>query len=80
MTRLSKGYTNEEAAGIMPIKMFGGEVTAGGRTFRTLQAAATHYGLDPINVHKRVKKLGWSVDEALGIVHRHCRRGQYKRK
>lgn len=76
MDRLNKGRTAEQAVGLKEYKKFNGLVIAGGVEYRTLNAAATSLGLDRANVAKRVRNLGWTIEEALEIVPREKKAGR----
>lgn len=43
------------------------DVEVRGTVFPTLKKAADQYGIDHKTVHRRIKKLGWSVEQALEI-------------
>lgn len=74
--RLGRGWSIDQAFGLVPeppsVRSRGQRVTviADGKklTFKSLSAAAKHFGLSTEAVRQRVAKCGWSMEEALGIV------------
>lgn len=73
--RLSKGWTPEQAVGLMPPPNFAGQ-TAGiavqveGYKFKNLKAATKHYNRAYTHVIEMLKK-GRSIEQALGLVPRY---------
>lgn len=73
--RLRKGYTPEQAAGLVPppekSTPYNAEsLVVGDREFQSLTAAAKAFDIPPQQIHKRIKQLGWTVEEAFELVDR----------
>lgn len=74
--RLRRGWTVDQAYGVTPepptVRSRGRRVTVatedGPLTFRSISAAAKHFGVAAETVGQRISKCGWSIDEALGLV------------
>lgn len=66
--RLRIGWTHEQAVS-KPLgsKLTDEPVTVEGVTYRSLPAAAKEYGLDRNVVYQRYRKLGWTIEQALGV-------------
>jgi hypothetical protein len=64
--RLSKGWTEEGAYGLVPPP---GMVTLGGMSFRSYEAAGRHFGLSGGLIRRRLS-MGRSSDEAVGLIGR----------
>ena len=60
-------WTAEQAAGLDPKKSYGKAVVVAGAKFRSVRSAAEHFGLDYKLAHSRLKKPGWSIEQAFGI-------------
>ena len=63
------GWTLEQALEIKPTnrKPYQTSITVGSRVFDNLNAAARFYNLNVGLVRDRVNKLGWTIEQALGI-------------
>ncbi len=73
--RMQSGrWTVEQACGLEPPppppKIPGKEVVVGGIEFETLTDAARYFGLDKRIVDMRLNRMGWSLDEAFGVIER----------
>jgi len=71
-SRMLQGWTGAQAVGNVPrppkrLNKNSIEVTAEGVTYSSLNKAAQAYGLKNSKVHKRLKKFGWNLEQALGI-------------
>lgn len=75
-TRLSRGWSLEESLQIkkrpdrkparsIPVSL---ETNEGLRQFDSIKEAAAYFGLNPSIVRARLRKFGWSLEQALGIV------------
>jgi hypothetical protein len=67
--RLSRlGWTPEQAAEIEPRKKFSRrKVIVKGTEFRSLKAAAEHFGVKYQLAHERLTRKGWTLEQALGV-------------
>jgi hypothetical protein len=69
--RLSIGWTLEQALGLEPKPKrrdrAGHKFQIGGLEFPTQKAAAEHFGVNYKQYHERVKRKGWTPEQALGI-------------
>lgn len=70
--RLRAGWSVDQAFDLSPPPAPSGEkngqaITIGGMTYSSRAKAARAHGLDPRIVHKRLTKLGWTVEQAFGI-------------
>lgn len=70
--RLRAGWSIDQAFDLSPCPAHSGEkngqtITIGGVTYSSRAKAARAQGLDPRIVHKRLTKLGWTVEQAFGI-------------
>ena len=74
--RLLRGWTLRQAVGLdeepptaakrgVPVAV---DINGKPKTFKSLQAAARHFGLNPMTVNQRVAVCGWTHEEALEIV------------
>ncbi len=73
--RLSKGWTPEQAMGLVPPPSFGGKtpgipVQVKGKKFKTIKAAAKHFNRAYTHVIEMLKKRR-SIEQALGLVQRY---------
>lgn len=73
--RISKGWTPEQAVGLMPPPNFASKTTGipvrvEGYEFKTLKAAAKHYNRAYTHVIEMLKK-GRSIEQSLGLVKNH---------
>ncbi|WP_271619938.1 GIY-YIG nuclease family protein [Bradyrhizobium sp. CCBAU 51745] len=72
--RMQSGrWTIEQAVGIAPPpnrERGGKEVTIGGTLFPSLLAACKHFSVDKRIVDMRINRMGWSLDEAFGVISR----------
>ena len=73
--RINKGWSPEQAVGLCPPPQRqqaynSEEILVDGVRFESISSAAKAYGFTTQQIHKRLKKLGWSVDEAFGIKER----------
>jgi hypothetical protein len=74
--RLRRGWTVDQAYGLSAepptVRSRGRRVTvsteSGPLTFRSMSAAAKHFGIAAETVGQRVSKCGWSIEEALGLI------------
>jgi hypothetical protein len=71
-SRLSHGWTLEQAFGLGPApapsgEKNGGALTVDGVAYSSRAKAAKAHGLDPRIVHKRLMKFGWTLDQAFGL-------------
>lgn len=90
--RLDQGYSLEQAYGLVPIKKgdkpkkrkprkkrvirnSSWEIKVRGKTFRSKAHAARYYNIDIMLVYAR-ENLGWTLEEALGLVPRKINRGE----
>ncbi len=53
---------------------FGNPVTVMGREFISLNSAARELGVSEASVHQRMKRYGWTLEEALGVTGRSRKR------
>lgn len=72
--RLSKGWTPEEAVGLLSRPSHaastpGIKITVQGRDFKNIKEAARHYGRSYTHIFNRLKQ-GCSIEQALGLVKR----------
>lgn len=70
--RIRSGWSVEQAFELCPPPAPSGEkngqaMTIGGMTYSSRAKAARAHGLDPRIVHKRLTRLGWTVEQAFGI-------------
>ena len=70
--RLKNGWSIEQAFGLAlppppPGEKNGKPLTVAGVTYSSLSKAATTFGIRCSLVQKRLKKLGWTIEQALGI-------------
>jgi len=69
--RLQRGWTIEQAIGLEPRNHKNAiyiEVTVEGRTFPNIKAAADFYGVNESTARGRLGRLGWTPEEAFGVV------------
>lgn len=69
--RLQRGWTIEQAIGLEPRNHKNAlyiEVTVEGRTFPNIKAAADFYGVNENTARGRLGRLGWTPEEAFGVV------------
>lgn len=68
--RVRAGWTPGEALGLMPHKRKmlhqGKQLVTSAGTFRTMQEAAEHFGIDYGTLQRRIE-LGWTPDQAVGL-------------
>lgn len=76
----NKGMTPEQAINVEKYSTGSrGTVIAKGVEYPSLNAAALALGLDK-NVHKRVRNLGWTIEQALGLEPPPTKKGRYDRR
>ncbi len=80
--RLMKGWSVEEALAIAPRpqRRAGKAITIAGVTFKSHKAAADHYRVRVGTFNNRLVALGWSPEEAAGLVDHPKRRASYSKK
>ena len=66
INRLRKGWTPEEAAGLVPEMLKLKRVTVEGVEFESIVAVARHYGVGCNRLRRRLK-IGWTLEEAADI-------------
>ena len=69
--RLQRGWTIEQAIGLEPRNHKNAgyiEITVEGRTFPNIKAAADFYGVNERTARGRLGRLGWTPEEAFGVV------------
>ncbi len=79
--RLQRGWTIEQAIGLEPRNHKNAiyiEVTVEGRTFPNIKAAADFYGVKEGTANGRLRRLGWTPEEAFGVVEKKVFRKNYK--
>lgn len=79
--RLQRGWTIEQAIGLEPRNHKNAiyiEVTVEGRTFPNIKAAADFYGVKESTANGRLRRLGWTPEEAFGVVEKKVFSKNYK--
>ena len=79
--RLQRGWTIEQAIGLEPRNHKNAiyiEVTVEGRTFPNIKAAADFYGVNESTARGRLGRLGWTPEEAFGVVEKKVFSKNYK--
>ena len=80
-SRLNDGWTIEQAVGLEPRNHKNAiyiEVTVEGRTFPNIKAAADFYGVKESTANGRLRRLGWTPEEAFGVVEKKVFSKNYK--
>lgn len=66
--RLCLGHTPEQAVGLTPMPTWKvGRVIVEGVEYASRADAARKYGVDERTIMQRINKLGWSLEQALGL-------------
>lgn len=66
--RINKlGWTPEQAAGLDPTKQYGINIEVGGQQYSSISQACAALGKSYKRVHTRLKKYGWTLEQALDL-------------